>query len=313
MNYVYDHSFASTVAGQGAGIVNPYRAITYKTKITPSQWVIRDTDNYLNNPQKITINNPSPKSKTYIIKHQGAGYAEYFPYPDILTPQYGNFYGQPQYPIYGSASFSSQSITIGSGQSASFYATFTPPKLTADQINKTPVISGFVLVSSSDEAFSIPYLGLPYSRKSTNAIDTSNTTISDGYKDYTVSQPTMFNYPGINDGNPDWTIHINTQFQTYNLSAWEFPNVQYSFLTGGGDYEVHVLPGNTSFVPTHYGFDPTIKEDYQDPNHTPNDMFQGFPSYGWLPDSSQYNNNAPSETTLDFAPIQTAVTFLWGK
>jgi hypothetical protein len=86
--YVYDTSFLSTVAGQGAGLINPYKALTYKTAVSPSQLEIGDTNNFPNVPQTTTINNASPDSKTYTIKHQGAGYAEYFPYPDLLPPDY---------------------------------------------------------------------------------------------------------------------------------------------------------------------------------------------------------------------------------
>lgn len=312
MQYVYDHSILSTVAGQGAGMINPYRAIKYQTTITPSQIELGDTDKFLNVPQTIKINNASPKSKTYTIKHQGAGYAEYAPYPDALTPAIANIWGLPQYSIYGSASFSASTVTIPAGQSHEISVTFAPPNLSSAQIHKTPVFSGFISISSSDETFSVPYIGVPYSRKSTNAIDLSNFTISDGVKNYNVAQPCVFHYPGLFDDNANWTIRINTQFEAYNLTAWEFPNIEVNFLTGGGDYEVHVLQGNTTFVPTHYGYDPTVKMEYMDTNHTPHETFQGVPSYGWLPDNSQNNNGFPSESTIDFIPMQTSVTFYWG-
>jgi hypothetical protein len=70
MQYVYDHSILSTVAGQGAGIVNPYRAIKYQTTITLSQLEIGDADKFLNVLQTIKINNASPNTKTYTIKQK---------------------------------------------------------------------------------------------------------------------------------------------------------------------------------------------------------------------------------------------------
>jgi hypothetical protein len=313
MQYVYDHTIFSAVAGQGAGMINPYNAIKYQTTVTPSQIELGDTDNFLNAPQTIKINNASPKSQTYTIKHEGAGYAEYAPYPDALTPQFANLWGLPQYAIYGSASFSDSIVTIPAGQSHEISVTFTPPTLSLAQIHKTPVFSGFISISSSDETFSIPYLGVPYSRQKTNAIDLSNFTISDGVNNYNVAQPCVFHYPGLFDDNANWTIRINTQFEAYNLTAWEFPNIEVNFLTGGADYEVHVLQANTTFVPTHYGYDPTIKIPYMDTNHTPHDTWQGVPSYGWLPDNSQNNDDDPSESSIDFIPEQTTVTFFWGK
>jgi hypothetical protein len=199
--YVYDHSILSTVAGQGAGMINPCNAIKFQTTITPSQLELGDTDNFLNVPQTITINNASPKSKTYTIKHQGAGYAEYFPYPDALTPQFANSWGLPQYSIYGSVSFDVSTVTLAAGQSHKLSVTFTPPMLSPAQVHKTPVFSGFISISSSDETFNVPYIGVPYSRKNTNAIDLSNFTISDGFKNYNVAQPCVFHYPGLFDDN----------------------------------------------------------------------------------------------------------------
>jgi subtilisin family serine protease len=117
MPYVYDTSFLSTVASQGSGMINPYNALTYKTTVGSSQLVFGDTGNFLNIPQTITINNGSPDSKTYTIKHQGGGYAAYFPYPDILPPDYYDYYGLPQYPIYASVSFTASTITVVAGQS----------------------------------------------------------------------------------------------------------------------------------------------------------------------------------------------------
>jgi hypothetical protein len=312
MQYVYDHSILSSVAGQGAGMVNPYRAIKYQTKITPSQLELGDTDKFLNVPQTIKINNASPKTKTYTIKHEGAGYVEYSPYPEALTPRYANIWGLPQYSIYGSASFSASTVTIPAGKTHEISVSFTPPILSPAQVHKTPVFSGFVLISSSDETFSIPYLGLPYSRKNTNAIDLSNFTISDGVQNYNVAQPCVFHYPGIYDDNANWTIRINTQFEAYNLTEWEFPSIEVNFLTGGADYEIHVLQANTTFEPTHYGYDPKVEVEYMDTNHTPHETFQGVPSYGWLPDNSQNNNGYPSEESINFIPRQTTVTFYWG-
>ncbi|KAL2070990.1 hypothetical protein VTL71DRAFT_14016 [Oculimacula yallundae] len=311
--YVYDHSFPSTVAGQGAGMVNPYKAIIYKTTVTPSQLELRDLYNYENSPQIIRIDNASPKAKTYTIKHQGAGYAEFLPYPDILESASGNSYGLPQYPIYGSASFDVTTVTIAPGGFYKLAVKFSPPALTPAQIQKVPVFSGFIQISTSGEDLTVPYLGLPYDKRKTNAIDLSNVTIFDGVEEHKCAQPCMFNYPGVFDDDATWRVKINTQFETYNLSKWEFPNVYINLITGGADFEVHVLPGNTTFVPTHYGYDPKVETGkYQDPNHTPHDTFMGVPSYGWVPDRSQFNDAAPSETKFNFLPFTTTVTLLWG-
>lgn len=312
-SYIYDKSVLSTVAHQGSGTVNPYKAIFYSTSISPSQLSLGDTDDFLNKPQKITIKNRSPLPQIYSIKHQGAGYAEVFPYPDLVDPNYYNTFGQPQYAIYGSASIPQSLITVPGGQSRTFQVTISPPKLSAAQIHKTPLFSGFIEISSLLETYRVPYLGAPYSRQKTPAIDLSNTTFWDNNNvEYSVAQPVTFNYPGLWDDNPDFTIHFNSGFQLYNLSYWEFPSVLVNFLTGISQFQVNVVPANTTFKPTHSGGDPGPDYEYLDPNHTPHESWLGYPSYGWLPDNSQNNNAGPAQTTYNSFPFETTVTFYWG-
>ncbi len=49
------------------------------------------------------------------------------------------------------------------------------------------------------------------------------------------------------------------------------------------------------------------------PGITPHDTWMGMPSYGWIPDKSQYNNYAPREDTPFSFPYQSYSPFLWGK
>jgi hypothetical protein len=224
MPYVYDKSVLSTVAHQGSGMINPFKAITYGTKISPSQLSIGDLDSFTKTPQKITITNSSPLPKVYTVNHKGAGYAEVFPYPDLLDPNSWNGFGQPQYGIYGSASFSQNTILVPGGQSRTFSVVISAPKLTTAQILKTPIFSGIIEITSLLEKHNIPYLGVPYSRQKTPSIDISNTTIYDNKGvAYSVAQPIVFHYPGLFNDNPDWTVRFNSGFEAYNLSKWEFP------------------------------------------------------------------------------------------
>ncbi|KAH8890656.1 subtilisin-like protein, partial [Thozetella sp. PMI_491] len=174
MSYVYDKSILSTVAHQGAGMVNPYKAITYGTLVSPSQINLGDLDDFQRTAQTITITNKATSGKkVFEITHQGAGYAELFPYPDLLDPNSWNQLGQPQFATYATARFSQTRITVHAGETLEFRAYITQPKLTAEQIAKTPIISGFFQLTSDSETHTIPYVGVPYSRQDESGFDTS--------------------------------------------------------------------------------------------------------------------------------------------
>jgi predicted heme/steroid binding protein len=51
---------------------------------------------------------------------------------------------------------------------------------------------------------------------------------------------------------------------------------------------------------------------YQDPEHKPHDTWLGFPSYGWIPDNSQNNNNGPAQASYNLPPFKTTISFYWG-
>ncbi|KAH8596882.1 peptidase S8/S53 domain-containing protein [Bisporella sp. PMI_857] len=233
VSYAYDQKILSTAAHQGSGLVNPYKAILASSTISPSQLQIGDTDSFSNKPQKITIKNRSLLPVIYTVKHKGAGYTEYFPFPDLLQPSDWYFWAFPQYSIYGSASFSSSVFTLFPGQSQTIDVTISPPKLTDAQIHKTPVFSGFIEISSLLETYTIPYLGAPYSRQKVNAIDLSNTTLTDweGTR-HNQKQPVTYQLPGLYNDNRTWVVKFNDDIDVYNASAWEFPNIQFNLLQG---------------------------------------------------------------------------------
>lgn len=63
---------------------------------------------------------------------------------------------------YGTAKFSSPTVTVGAGKSTTVEVSLTAPSsVTPSQL---PVFGGFIKVSdNAGESFSVPYLGPPYS------------------------------------------------------------------------------------------------------------------------------------------------------
>jgi hypothetical protein len=308
--YVYDNSILSTVVHQGSGMVNPFKAITYDTMVSPSEIRLGDLDDFTRTPQTIRITNKATSGKKiFEISHHGAGYVEVFPYPELLDPTHWNALGQPQFSTYATARFSQPRITVHAGETLEFRAYITQPQLTAEQLAKTPLISGFIQLTSDTEIHTIPYVGVPYSRKKQNALDTSIFKYSDAKgNNYSVAQPYV--YCVTCDESPP-----NTGFAAYNGTEWKFASLWFNFMTGIEHFQVNIVPANTTFKPTHHGGSPAKGSGYkyQDPGIKPHDTWMGMPSYGWIPDYRQYNNQAPSEDTAYIYPYQGSSPFMWGE
>ncbi|RFU27661.1 hypothetical protein B7463_g8655, partial [Scytalidium lignicola] len=268
VNTLTDTSILSTVVHQGAGLVNPYQAITFESAITPGELAIGGTDDYLNKPRNITITNKSDRSKTYVISHQGAGYIEHFPYPDILQPDAYSLYGQPQYAIYADAAFSNAKILINAGDSATIQVFFSPPA--GIVASKNPIMSGYIRVTNNNDHFSVPYAGVPYSRWNQSYFDTSNTT----------GEPYPFETFNLFNTDQGQVRVIDTGVLDFNLTTSEDPFIVVNAFYYTQLMRMDILPGNTTFVPDIYGFDKTAQYDYESSSSPLTSSFLGTPTYG---------------------------------
>ncbi|KAH8892938.1 subtilisin-like protein, partial [Thozetella sp. PMI_491] len=230
----YEPDRLATVVQQGAGLVNPYKAIMQKSTITPTQFEIGDGDDYEGVKLNFTISNRSPETRSYTFAHIGAG----------LVENYGSFYylnitstdGLPA-AQYASASFSDTEVTVESGKSATVYFSLSPPADADARLG--PVMSGFVSVdSSAGEKHNLPYEGLAYSR---------------GKAEQLVQEVvTFYNGSGIMEINKRIAIQDSAYLGPF-YGVYQ-PNLM---------DRVDVLPANTTFVPTYYGYDMSVPWDYQ--------------------------------------------------
>lgn len=268
VSYVPDNSIVSTTVHQGAGLVNPYKAITFESAISPGEFSIRGTSDYENKPRKFTIRNKSSRSKTYIISHQGAGLVQHFPYPDVLFPYEWYTFGTPQYAIYGSATFSTNQVLLGAGQSVDVEVKFSaPPRVDAAQ---NPIISGFIHISNNNDHFSIPYAGVPYDRLGEEYFDLSGRYTQ---PQFNLTPWDTFNY----DLGPVYKVKT---FLEFDGSNYKYPQILTSFNFYSHHIRLDVLPPNTSYVPDLYGFNTTETFDYNFSNSTLSSKFLGYDTYG---------------------------------
>ena len=170
--WVYNTAILLATAQQGAGLVNVYNAIFSKSTLSPGQLLISDVSKTVYGTANIIISNPSSKSVKYTLSHQGAGYMDYY-----LTYMEIN-----QQANYGTAKFSTPTVTVGAGKSATVQVTVTPP--TSVTPSALPVFGRFIKLSdNAGESFSVPYLGPPYSLYNTPYIfvETSSPILPEVY------------------------------------------------------------------------------------------------------------------------------------
>ncbi|KAI1387323.1 subtilisin-like protein [Hypoxylon trugodes] len=265
VRWVWNDTMTAGTFQQGAGLVNAYKAITYKSRISPGQLLVSDTSRTEYGVVNITIENRSDSPKTYTLSHEGASYSE--PNPPN-NPVYSQ---ENQLPVYGSAEFESPTVEIAAGESAVVSFRILPPTVGVKP-ERIPVFGGFVKVNSDDEEFSVPYSGPPYSLYNARYFHIVNATAN------TVPQPQVSYKYG-----DDWVV--NTGLLEANATLSYRSLIGRDQFTRG--YRIDLVPANINVVPDLYGFDPSKTYDYIPPTATPPTRIFNFPSYGTLVNSTE--------------------------
>ncbi|KAM0256042.1 hypothetical protein ACHAQJ_005241 [Trichoderma viride] len=290
--------FVST-ARQGAGMLNAYAAVKADSTVTPSEFSLRDSAKPA--PQKITITNNSKSPKQYTISHDPAAFLRFSDNYLAGQPNFDSIDIYTPHSVPASAQFSATKLTIQPGKSAIVTVQITPQaeKYPYSQ----PVYSGFVKISSNDYTYSIPYIGVPYSRAAVGPIaqNISDTIPYASPQILSISgdQLSLFSAQAT-------TPNIQTYHWNANTSEAVVPLLRIDVPMPTKYIRYELVPANTSFVPDIYGFDPSVKIDYQD---TPQPILPGFlgvPTYGMIANYTLENNPYPStffSFVLDFPTL----------
>jgi hypothetical protein len=204
-----DDSPLTTVAQQGAGMVNAYHAIHIQSVISADEILLNDTA-YTNDYQFITISNPSRSSVTYTITHSPAMTVSSIGSNNlpIASPL-------PTIPNTASVSFTSTKLTVWPGFFNAFIVTINPP--TGVNASSFPIYSGFIGISSSlGETFSIPYLGVAAKLKDMHILDTGTTLFG-------LTAPVQL------DANTGLVSRPN---KSYSFQGTDFPAIYYRRAAG---------------------------------------------------------------------------------
>lgn len=162
---LFGSNLMNSVALQGAGLVNVYKALTTKTLVAPQMISLNDTDNtnfqYIIN---ITNLDTATKAQTYTISSVGAATFQPFISGDesvqsaATTSAVKSYAGVTFTNLQGSSTFT---VTVGSGKTFSVKMKFKSPfKPTAGEY---PVYSGYIAVTTSKSASpiaTVPFAGM---------------------------------------------------------------------------------------------------------------------------------------------------------
>ncbi|KAG8954530.1 hypothetical protein FRC00_005847, partial [Tulasnella sp. 408] len=244
-----------SLALQGAGLMNAFNAVNYKTFITPSLLELNDTAN-ADLKQTIYITNWSLTPQTYTITHVPALTALTFSggLPSMAPTMSG---------AAASVKFSSTKVTAWPLIGATFTATFTPPS--GLDASTFPVYSGQIVVSNGKETVASSYMGLAANLKDLPIIDNTNF-----YFGGSLKMPFALGGNGV--------VQSPTTIRTYTFNGTDYPLIYYRLASGSASVHLDLVDTNINFTATR------TKRDLIDTPDAPL-----MPEWGLLPrsDSSE--------------------------
>ncbi|KAH7033023.1 peptidase S8/S53 domain-containing protein [Microdochium trichocladiopsis] len=254
-----DQSLLSTPAQQGAGLVDALRAVqSIGTSVSPSELSLRDSATA--STRKITIENHSANTQTYVIGHKGAAAVDAVPQFHVENKNNIWRWVANAAGAYASSEALPKSVEIAAGAKATVEVTITPPK--GLEISKMPLYGGYVTIKSSQgQEWSVPYIGVPYSRAEQDTLATTDETL---FKPVDQPEPPA--------GVPVLPYLFNSNSRKRNIGI-----DTYTF--GGGDgvamravivqpsayMRIDVVAANVDFNATHPGFDKEEVHDLRQP------------------------------------------------
>ncbi|CAG8093582.1 unnamed protein product [Penicillium salamii] len=191
--------FLGSVAQQGGGLIDAYKLVHATTSFNVSTLAFNDTQHIA--PAYIRISNNASSSRDYTVGHVGAA-TVYTLSGSSSVPvenKLGNFTDRTT--EGASLQFSSSSISVPAGGSAVIKVTATPPK--GLDSRRIPVYSGYVTFNgtSSDDSFSVPYLGVAAVMRNATILDTTegSNILTDSVTEKPIKANEQLVFPGEND------------------------------------------------------------------------------------------------------------------
>ncbi|KAF6817888.1 subtilisin-like protease [Colletotrichum plurivorum] len=142
---------------QGAGIVDAFKVLTYKTSVAPAVLHLNDTDHF-QGTHEVRIENKSDKPVTYHIAHEAGSTITTKPNGDaeVVFPPvpYSSAEGE-----LATITFSTTTLEVAAGATGTFTVTFVEPA--GIDARLFPIYGGWInVIGSNDEALRVTYAGI---------------------------------------------------------------------------------------------------------------------------------------------------------
>ncbi|GJJ15901.1 hypothetical protein Clacol_010179 [Clathrus columnatus] len=211
-----------TAAQQGAGLLNIFSALTYKTRLSPGELLLNDTNHFVGE-HVITITNTGHTVETYNVTHIPAGTAIAFE-PDDIFPLPG--------PValtkdYATVEIKPKVLTIPPSGEAKVTVTIQPPKgLDAATF---PIYSGFIQVQGrhSGEKLHASYLGLNARARDLKIIDNTDSILG-------IELPSLV----------DVSSNPITDSKNYTFQGDDYPTLIFRLANGSPKVKVDLVESN---------------------------------------------------------------------
>jgi len=161
-----DGALPNTLSQAGAGLVNVFNALNYKTELSVGQFILNDTANW-KAEHRVQIKNTGSDSVTYKISHVPAGTVQ------TIDPNSGTPIPSPL-PLtseFVDVRLSTPSVVVQPGETTTVTVKFTPPASIDAQTY--PVLSGYIQVEGGSETLKVSYVGIAASLKDISVLDGS--------------------------------------------------------------------------------------------------------------------------------------------
>ena len=150
---IYKSEDYDSVAGQGAGLVNIYKALTTESRVTPGSLSLNDTIR-MRKSYTIQVHNDAKDAADYSLSNLGANMISPFAAGDDAVQVRTNTLSSP---VFANVKFSETAFKLQPYESKEIQVEITAPA-TKD---RWPIFSGYLVVTSSrDEIIHVPYAGV---------------------------------------------------------------------------------------------------------------------------------------------------------
>ncbi|KAL6694235.1 peptidase S8/S53 domain-containing protein [Trichoderma pleuroticola] len=172
---------------------------------------------------------------------------------------------------YATANFSKSKLSLQPGKSAKIEIQLTAPY--EPQPYSEPIYSGHIKIATDSSSYVVPYLEVPYSRSNTECIARNTTAWVRNDRPYVGSDstsPGVVNICNYSILGSDGSVPDDINVPIVNLIIMQPSNL----------IRLEIVPVNTTFVPTYYDFDPSVKFDVAYVDLPLQEGFLGVPNYG---------------------------------